>query len=689
MQDVITKIREIRALESPELKPSPYLRETYVDEYGDRCPVVLRNYQKSGIMNMLMVPRFLLGDDCGLGKTLEVLNTVGYVWLKEPEYIPIVIAKKSALHQWGTEVKRFLNGMNTITVEGQPFERDSIYQDFFLNYNPDNKRLLILTYEILLKDLHESVVKDRSEKPDKAVKTELKKAKLEHKLLVAAFDNSKSIFQSYFSNKPSDIREHVKDRLSIAAQFGIETAVTNPTAWTAQDEQILKTTLTAKAQVGTSEKRIQTLNDVIAPPKVVPGILNYILEMKKLHSGAKLLFVMDEVHTIKNYKGKIHAACNEVASLSDRVIGMTATPVKNRLMEFFSIFRVIQPGLFPKVTRFMDEFCVTKLQPIGGGRKVPIVVGYRNLDKFVERVEPYYLARRKHEVAKELPQLVTRELVCELTSEQEELYDLAEAGLLNKNEDDTAAEILSSLVMVQQATNAPQLIADENGVPFEGESSKLSTILDLFQNELCDTKTIVFSRFEKMISLVEKELKANNIKCVRITGKENKAKDRETAKNLFQDPNSGINIILITTAGSESINLQAAEHLVFIDLPWSCGDYIQITGRMIRIGSHHKMVMVTHLMALKRNGKKTIDHHVLKTLKVKKKLMDQVSGDTLQGGFEVSDAMDIFKAMRAEQSDKPLLTRAKTITSAKKSKVSTAGHKAPPAQLVDLDFSNI
>ena len=41
------------------------------------------------------------------------------------------------------------------------------------------------------------------------------------------------------------------------------------------------------------------------------------------------------------------------------------------------------------ISHFQNEFCVTKLQPIGGGRKVPIVVGYRNLDEFVRRMRKF------------------------------------------------------------------------------------------------------------------------------------------------------------------------------------------------------------------------------------------------------------------------------------------------------------
>ena len=113
---------------------------------------------------------------------------------------------------------------------------------------------------------------------------------------------------------------------------------------------------------------------------------------------------------------------------------------------------------------------------------------------------------------------------------------------------------------------------------------------------------------------------------------------------------SGVNVILITTAGSESINLHSAEHMIFFDSPWSWGDYLQIIGRMIRIGSVHTSVVATHLLAQKKDGKKTIDQHVIKALRSKKHLADKVAGDNLPGGLKFTQdmgAMDIFHEIRS------------------------------------------
>jgi SNF2 family DNA or RNA helicase len=574
----IEEIRKIRTAENLKLKPSPYFKTHYQDEYGEWQEVALRNYQKQGVMNLLQVERMCLADDTGLGKSIEILSTLAYIWMVEPEYIPVIITNKSALFQWEGEINKFMQNMIPVTVAGDPIQRRKTYEDFFNNWNKKDKKLLILTYDMLMKDIDPGVVSD-------FVYDDLGK-KLKHP-----------------DGKP------------------------------------------------------------VRANKIRPGIINHINRLKQAHPEVKFLLTMDEAHKIKNYKSKFHQVVAALAKECQRVYGLTATPIKNRLMEFFSLFKIIQPGLFPKVTYFMNDYCVTKLQPIGGGRRVPIIVGYKNLDKFVQKIEPFYLSRKKHEVAKELPELVTREIKCELTGVQQELYELAEAGALVKGSDPDAshADILASLTACQQAVNSPALILNEDGEPTEGDSIKEDVLIELLQNELDGVKTIIFSRFEKMISRIGEILEDEGIKYARITGKENKSKDREQAKQTFQNPNSGIDIILITTAGSESINLQAAEHILFVDAPWSFGDLLQIIGRMIRIGSQHKSVVVTHLVAYKQDGKPTIDGHVLKLLRRKKSLADKVAGNNLVGGLQFSekdDAKDILNAIK-ENKDPTLLEQAK------------------------------
>jgi len=713
---VLDKIRQIRTRPDFKPKPSPFLRSSFTDEYGEEREVKVRNYQWQGIFNLLQLERMILGDDTGLGKTLEVLTAIGYVWAVEPEYVPIIVTTKSALFQWRAETERFMQGMEAVPATGEPFERQAIYEDFFLKHDPSRKRLLLLTYDTVMRDLEPSVIRDRSGKVPAALIKQLKAARSAVKEAEASAKEEQERFDARFNTRIFDVHEYLRDQM-LPEPGGRP----KPPDWDRDDQAALDAFRRRRDEVSFAQAALAPLQDLAAPPKKAPGLIDYVRELRAKHPGVKFMLVMDEMHKLKNHKSQFHQKVGALSLECRRVYGMTATPVKNRLMEFWALFRIIKPDLFPKVTWFQNEFCITKLQSIGGGRKVPVVVGYKNLDEFVRRIELYYLSRKKHDVAKELPQLISREVECELYDLQEELYDMAEAGLMQDMDDPDASggQMLSSLTMVQQAVNAPQLIANEDGEPFEGPSAKVDALLELLLDEAAGQKVIVFSRFEKMISLIGKTLeevkwedesgkKRTGINYVRITGKESDPKLREASKNKFQDMKSGTNVILITTAGAESLNLQSAEHFVFVDLPWSWGDYIQLIGRMIRIGSSHVTVVAHHFLARKQDGKKTVDHDVHKALRDKKKLADKVAGDNLQGGLTLMDndaVKDILSLMRQgfgkRAGDRGTLlaeANARIASSSTKGKKPAALAKrkaAPkvaddhPTSAVDLDLSDL
>lgn len=595
-ESFLDEIRTLRGRSDLKLKPNPYLKEEVIG--------MLRPYQAVGLMNLLMQPHICLGDDTGLGKTLQVLASISYIWHNEPEFIPIVVTTKSAIYQWSSETKKFMSNMTTIVVDGNPAKRQEIYDEFFsVDHRVDPRVILIISYDSLARDVIDGTLKTKTGK-DKEIRKEKEELKSEIERLTSLMD---------FTGE-----NKIKEIAVLKAKLQ---------------------KLTASA-VKTSKTR---------------GLMSRLQGLKD--DGHKFFLVLDEIHRVKNYRSQIHEKVRFVSTLCDRVVGLTATPVKNRLIEFFGLYRIIEPKLFPKVMTFQNDYCVMKLQTIGGGRKVPIIVGYKNLKQFVSKIEPYYLSRKKHDVAKDLPSLISSEVDIELSSEQQELYSMAEAGLLDQKEyetEESTAEALSKLVRCQQAVNHPELLKDDDGNSYLGKSGKVSMLLDMLENDLADRKTILFTRFETFATIVAREMDGAGIKYVRITGKENDPKVREASKVKFQDLESGVNVIIITLAGSESLNLQAAEHFVFLDLPWSFGDYVQLIGRMIRIGSSHNTVVAHHFLARKQDGGKTIDHHVLRALQSKQKLADQVAGKNLVGGlsFKENDMVrDLYAAVFGAKKD--------------------------------------
>jgi hypothetical protein len=367
----------------------------------------------------------------------------------------------------------------------------------------------------------------------------------------------------------------------------------------------------------------------------------------------KLVTVFDEATAFKNTATKTWQTCRFLSDRSHRCYALTATLLKNNLMEGFSIYKVVYSSVFSTKTKFMDDYCVTKRQLVRGGRQIPIVVGYRNLELFRMKIDPFFLGRPKHAVSDELPTLITKEIRCELSPTEDHKYSEALSGVLELGDGEVRDyedhKAFVSLIYCQQVVNSLSLLrfkADEDiynpaSDAFVGKvgglSAKEEALVDLLSEELDDEKVIVFTRFESHVARLQQVLTEAKIKSVRITGKE-KDEERRKAQAAFQDLKSSTRVIFITAAGTEAINLQAAGAMIYFDAPWSWGDYVQGIGRMIRIGSPHQHVVVYHLIAERPSdtvtGRRTIDHYTLALLRGKKDLIDKVLGESAVGALE-------------------------------------------------------
>lgn len=378
----------------------------------------------------------------------------------------------------------------------------------------------------------------------------------------------------------------------------------------------------------------------------------------------KVITVFDECVAFKNPSTKTHQTCKFLSAKSKKVWGLTATLLKNNLMEGFGIYKVIRPETFSTKTAFLSAYCITELQCVKGGGKVPIVVGYRNLEHFRKTIDPFFYGRPKHMVSTELPALTTREITFDLTPAEDKKYAEALAGVLEMGDgelkDYTDTKQLTSLIYAQEVCDSIGILKFEDGDEiegqvFEGRSSKESALVDLVTEEFDGEKVIVYTRFAKVVDRLQRILNKEGIKNVAITGSVNGV-NRKKAQDQFQDLNSKVSVIFITDAGSEAINLQAASAMVFFDTPWSWGTYVQTLGRMIRIGSPYQNVLAIHLVARRpgQKGKKseTIDHKVVQKLRRKKGLIDQILGESAVGALkfdrEESDIKELLETLRQD-----------------------------------------
>jgi SNF2 family DNA or RNA helicase len=322
-----------------------------------------------------------------------------------------------------------------------------------------------------------------------------------------------------------------------------------------------------------------------------------------------VVLVLDEIQAARAVSSKISKTLRKIAPLARRVYGLTATIIQNRLEDAYSIFTIVVPKLFPNLKWFQDSYM--KIIHIRLNRppwKFPKVLGFKNLNHFRATIDPFFIGRTKSEIGEQLPDLVTQDVLLDMNPEQHRLYREAETGILTLPNDKLyeMKYIFQKLVICQVLADSPKI------KDYDASSSKEEELVRMLDEEMWNTKTIIFSIYRAMVDRLEILLK--DYRPLRITGAED-AQERDAARLAFlNDPTR--KIILINTAGAESLNLQSARNLIFYDLPWNYGRYYQIVGRAHRLFAAEKTIYIYHLLS-----KDSIDEDVLRTLKSKRDLV--------------------------------------------------------------------
>jgi superfamily II DNA/RNA helicase len=136
------------------------------------------------------------------------------------------------------------------------------------------------------------------------------------------------------------------------------------------------------------------------------------------------------------------------------------------------------------------------------------------------------------------------------------------------------------LLMCRLSANS-SILVDKEG---PNSSGKLNELRELLYSLLLedDRKIILFSEWTNMLDLVEKELSQLGERWIRLDGSIPQAKRRHLVRSFTDDP--AMRIFMTTNAGSTGLNLQAADTVINIDLPWNPALLEQRIGRAHRMG---------------------------------------------------------------------------------------------------------
>jgi superfamily II DNA or RNA helicase len=349
--------------------------------------------------------------------------------------------------------------------------------------------------------------------------------------------------------------------------------------------------------------------------------------------------IYDEIQIAKNASSQTHQALKMMDAKMK--LGLSGTPIENRLRELKALFDVVLPGYMPTDAIFRELF-------VGPIEKLHDEEKKRLLSKLIK---PFILRRKKSEVLLDLPEKIEEIAYCDLSNDQKVLYRETalslKSTLYSELKDETKpisyVHVFSALSRLKQICDHPALLEEGLETPFDRQSGKWDLFVELLEEALgSGQKVVVFSQYLGMLSIIEQHLRKKGIGFATIKGS---TRDRSEQLKKFQnDPECSVFTASLLAAGV-GIDLTVASIVIHYDRWWNPAKENQATDRVHRIGQN-RGVQVFKLVT-----KHSIEEHIHALIERKKGLIEDIIGhdDGDQINYLSRDELiKIFEAMFKE-----------------------------------------
>ena len=369
-------------------------------------------------------------------------------------------------------------------------------------------------------------------------------------------------------------------------------------------------TLNVIAYTGTASSRTGRLDD-LGPFDVVVttyGLLHIdagALGAVEWHSA-----VLDEAQAVKNPASKRARAARELKARFRLVT--TGTPIQNNLMDLYSLFGFLNPGMLGSTEHFRRRFVVPVERDGDAGARARL----RRL------IAPFVLRRLKTEVLDDLPPRTEIVLHVELSPAEAALYealrrravdDLESLAARGLDAGEGRLEVLAHLTRLRLACCNPRLV-QHAGAP---ASAKLATFAETLDELLANRhKVLVFSQFVRHLKLIEEHLAGAGIAYQYLDGS-TPARARAERIAAFQSGRGDVFLISLR-AGGVGLNLTAADYVIHMDPWWNPAAEDQASDRAHRIGQT-RPVTIYRLVA-----KGTIEEQIVELHRRKRDLAERL-----------------------------------------------------------------
>ena len=305
-------------------------------------------------------------------------------------------------------------------------------------------------------------------------------------------------------------------------------------------------------------------------PKADVYIIHYLLLRgwkQVLPQMGLCAVVFDEVQELRRAGTEKYSAASLLAEKTERVIGLSGTPIYNRGAEIWNVINILDFHCLGDWESFTREWC--------DGYGNYIVRDPATLGAHLRR-EGLILRRTKQEVLRELPP--KRRLVQEIDSDDRVYRELMRPVI----------EMMGSLQALHPEAKERALL-EERVAAGERQATGVAKapFVAAFVRALLDNgeRVLLFAHHHAVMDIYKKELSA--YKPAFITGRETgEGKERSVQRFMGGETN----LCVISLRAAAGLNLQRAGCVVFGELDWSPAVHSQAEDRAHRMGQQDSIL---------------------------------------------------------------------------------------------------
>ena len=327
---------------------------------------------------------------------------------------------------------------------------------------------------------------------------------------------------------------------------------------------------------GVSDERART---IAARPTWLVTHYEQVLRDHRHHADCPPdLLIIDEAQRAKGLWTRTARVLKAIGARY--VFALTGTPLENRLEEAYAIAQLIDQRLLPPLWQLDRDHFVRD----PSGRRVVL---YRGLGALRSRLAPAFLRRRKEDVALDLPERLRATAMLPMHGAVAPTYDdvLAQVARIASKRVLLPADlerIQRLLVIARRCCNGPHMLGQEV------EDRKVPKLAELEQalRDLClgeGRKAVVFSEWTDMTDRAEALCRKLRLPVFHLHGGV-AVRSRPALLRAFSGQ-KGPAVFVSTDAGGVGLNLQTADVVINLDLPWNPARLEQRIARVHRIGS--------------------------------------------------------------------------------------------------------